>query len=257
MIDPSKYGDKIQYYEAIRSLFVKVGKYFGVEYNGLTIDEALQENVFDKFEDGDITSQDVEVVSLLYLADLIHQLSINLPEGDHETKARLTAFDLELKSLQESVTAIAGKETKVEVKTLDLTALDGIKAKMLQLQTGLGDLKTVEIKQLNNSIKMNEIMTELDSIKEDIAELVVELKKKSTGTVISKGGVGFGSSVINVLSKTLEYYSDGKLQKVSDANGTQTMQYTGTQLTKIVGSGSKKTREFVWSGNKLIKINVL
>jgi hypothetical protein len=260
MIDPSKYGDKIQYYEAIRRLFVKVGKYFGVEYDGLTIDEALNESVFDKFTDEEITSQDVEVVSLLYLADLIHQLSINLPEGDHETKARLTAFDLELKRLQESVTAIAGKETKVitnttEVKTLDLTALDDIKAKMLQLQSSVGNVNTLEIKQLSNSIKMNEIMTELDSIKDFIDILNTEIKKKH-GVVVQKGGVGFGSSVINVLSKTLTYTVSGKLNSVSDANGTQTMQYTDNRLTKIIGTGSKKTRTFIWSGNKLININV-
>ena len=204
MIDPSKYGDKIQYYEAIRSLFVKVGKYFGVEYEGLTIDEALNEAVFDKFNDEEITSQDVEVVSLLYLADLINQLSINLPEGDYETKARLTAFDLELKRLQESVTSIAGKETKVitnttEVKTLDLTALDGIKAKMLQLQSSIGDVKTLEIKQLSNSIKMNEIMTELDSITEQIQLLAQEFNTwKNKKAVLIKGGdsgASFGSQL--------------------------------------------------------------
>lgn len=204
MIDPSKYGDKIQYYEAIRRLFVKVGKYFGVEYDGLTIDEALNESVFDKFTDEEITSQDVEVVSLLYLADLIHQLSINLPEGDYETKARLTAFDFELKRLQESITSIAGKETQIikettEVKTLDLTALDGIKAKMLQLQSSVGDVKTLEIKQLSNSIKMNEIMTELDSITEQIQLLAQEFNTwKNKKAVLIKGGnsgASFGSQV--------------------------------------------------------------
>lgn len=234
MIDPSKYGDKVQYYEAIRGLFVKIGKYFGVNYDGLTIDEALNEAVFDKFTDEEITSQDVEVVSLLYLADLINQLSINLPEGDHETKARLTAFDLELQKLEKSVTSLAGKETKVintttEVKTLDLTALDSIKAKMLQLQSTVGDVKTLEIKQLSNSIKMNEIMTELDSITEQMQLLAQEFNTwKNKKAVLIKGGdsgASFGSQV------SIQFRDEGVA--LGAAGSVNEMDFVGTGVSAV------------------------
>lgn len=254
MIDPSKYGDKVQYYEAIRRLFVKVGKYFGVEYDGLTIDEALQESVFDKFSDEEITSQDVEVVSLLYLADLINQLSVSLPEGDTETKARLTAFDLELQKLEKSVTSLAGKETKVintttEVKTLDLTALDSIKAKMLQLQSTVGDVKTLEIKQLSNSIKMNEIMTELDSITEQMQLLAQEFNTwKNKKAVLIKGGdsgASFGSQVsIQFRDEGVALGAAGSVNEIDFVGTGVSAARVGNKVTVTINGGLGISQSF-------------
>lgn len=246
MIDPRKYQNKTQYYESIRKLFNSIGAFFGVKYEGMTMDEALQESVFDKYDDSEITNEDVDIVSLYILSDLIEQLSANIPPQDIETKEKLKLVENEIAALKQSIGDLAGKEVTVTENkfdnTLNLEALSKIKEKLSLFDTLQKDVKGMEIKSLTNTIKFNELVTEVESIGFLIEELTAEFKawKNKTAVLIKGGnsGASFGTQVgIQFKDEGTALGTSSSVNEVDFVGGGVVATRVGNKVTVTITGG--------------------
>lgn len=61
---------------------------------------------------------------------------------------------------------------------------------------------------------------------------------------------------VGARTKSFTYNGDGTLATVTDAYGTKTFNYTGGQLTSIVGTGEYPTKTFGYTGDNLTSVTV-
>jgi hypothetical protein len=88
---------------------------------------------------------------------------------------------------------------------------------------------------------------------------IAVFKEDTYGKKIKNSGINVADlGITPPEDKTLSYDIDDRLETLSDANGTKTFSYDiDGKLTSIVGTGIYVSKNFIYSGDQLVTVDIV